>query len=447
MIRSKGKGDTIIVARVGGCGGKELRMTKPCSICSMTLKEYGIKHIHYSTDHGFSTSIWVNKMNYDFPIINNINDVLPHIEGKEEFSVMYKDDYTVINYNVAFEDTFQWNINDSLGSAIRRECRGLIFNSKTGDLISRPYSKFFNIGERNETDINKINLYEPHVVLEKLDGSMIRPIPTKEGFRLATKAGITDVAMNAEVFIADKPHYAKFINTAIKNNFTPIFEWCSRKNRIVVDYPEDQLILTAVRGNESGLYVLYSAMKEVAEQEGIPVVKAVDGLAVQNINLFVKQVREWDDGEGVVLRFNTGHMVKIKADYYVLRHKIKEQVSQEKNVIKIILEDGLDDLVPLLLESDVKLLQNFQKLFWKGVDEVSVELQELYNRSDENQSQKDFALFFVQSLLPKYQPFMFNMRKGMSAKDLLLEKISKSLSTSTTVENSRWMWNNYKLYE
>lgn len=385
-------------------------------------------------------------MNYKFPIIKNINDILPHIEGKSEFCIMEKDWYTVINYAVAFEETFEWNNTDPVGSAIRRECRGLIFDQNK-DLISRPYSKFFNVGERSETDINKINLYEPHVVLEKLDGSMIHPIPTKEGFRLATKAGITDVAMNAEVFIADKPEYAFFINMCISQNTTPIFEWCSRKNRIVVDYPEDNLILTAIRWNGDGSYVPYREMVEYPTKFNIPVVKAVDGLAVQNINLFVKQVREWDDGEGIVLRFDNGHMVKIKADYYVLRHKIKEQVSQEKNVIKIILEDGLDDLVPLLLESDVKLLQNFQKLFWKGVDEVSTELQEIYSRSDENQSQKDFALFFVQSLLLKYQPFMFNMRKGMSVKDLLIEKISKSLSTSTTVEKARWMWNNYKLYE
>jgi deoxycytidylate deaminase len=53
LIRSKGKGDTIIVARVGGKGGKELRNSKPCAICSLALDEYGIRHIHYSTNNGF----------------------------------------------------------------------------------------------------------------------------------------------------------------------------------------------------------------------------------------------------------------------------------------------------------------------------------------------------------------------------------------------------------
>lgn len=53
LIRSKGKGDTIVVARTGGRGGRDLRNSKPCPICSLALQEYGIKHIHYSTDHGF----------------------------------------------------------------------------------------------------------------------------------------------------------------------------------------------------------------------------------------------------------------------------------------------------------------------------------------------------------------------------------------------------------
>jgi RNA ligase len=130
-------------------------------------------------------------MNYEFPDINHINDVLPHIEGQDEFRVMEKDWYTVVNYMVAHEDTFSFIRERShYNMKVRRECRGLIFDTKTGQLLSRPYHKFFNAGEREETAINKINLYEPHVVLEKLDGSMIRPIPTKEGFRLATKAGI-----------------------------------------------------------------------------------------------------------------------------------------------------------------------------------------------------------------------------------------------------------------
>jgi RNA ligase len=380
-------------------------------------------------------------MNYDFPQIKTIDDVLPHISGREEFLVMEKEGYTVIKYVVAFEETFLWDSNDPVGSAIRRECRGITFDAE-GNLICRKFHKFFNVGEKEETQLNKINLYEPHIVLEKLDGSCVIPQPSLDGFVLTTKSGVTDISQQAEVFISDKPHYAKFIHSMFDGKLTPIFEWVSRKNRIVVDYENDNLILTAIRNTEMGNYLPYFNMLDLAEHWNIPVVQAVDGLVVQNIELFVKQIREWEDSEGVVLRFDTGHMVKIKSDQYVLRHKTKDAINQEKNVISIILNDDVDDLIPLLTPEDATRIQEFQHAFWLSFEDVAGEIYDLYRQIDKGQSQKDFALFAVSSVLPHYQPFMFKLRKGFPIKDLLIEQIRKSLSSQTKIDAARWMWGN-----
>jgi RNA ligase len=380
-------------------------------------------------------------MNYDFPQIKTIDDVLPHISGREEFLVMEKEGYTVIKYVVAFEETFLWDSNDPVGSAIRRECRGITFDTE-GNLICRKYHKFFNVGEKEETQLNKINLYEPHIVLEKLDGSCVIPQPSPDGFVLTTKSGVTEISQQAEVFIADKPHYMEFIHSMFDGKLTPIFEWVSRKNRIVVDYENDNLILTAIRNTEMGNYLPYFNMLDLAEHWNIPVVQAVDGLAVQNIELFVKQIREWEDSEGVVLRFDTGHMVKIKSDQYVLRHKTKDAINQEKNVISIILNDDVDDLIPLLTPEDATRIQEFQHAFWLSFEDVAGEIYDLYRQIDKGQSQKDFALFAVSSVLPHYQPFMFKLRKGFPIKDLLIEQIRKSLSSQTKIDAARWMWGN-----
>jgi len=386
-------------------------------------------------------------MNYYFPAITHIDDVIPHIEDLPEFRVMEKDWYTVVNYMVALDDTFSLVRDRSHHNMkIRRECRGLIFDTETGKLISRPYHKFFNVGEREETAINKVNLYEPHVVLEKLDGSMIRPIPTKEGFRLATKAGVTDVAMNAEVFIADNMDYADLIRGLIEGGMTPIFEWCSRKNRIVVDYPEDQLILTAIRDTVTGLYIHYAEMVEIAEHAGIPVVKAVDGLAIQDINLFVKQVREWDDGEGIVLRFDNGHMVKVKADDYVLRHKSKDQISQEKNVLQTILDDAVDDLMPLLTPEDAERVKAFQNAFWASVMDLCIDMDHLFQMGTKKYpDKKDFAVEYVQKeILPMFAPIMYAMKGGKGSRATIVDMISKSLSTQTKIDQNRWLWGELK---
>jgi RNA ligase len=383
-------------------------------------------------------------MFYDFPQIKTIDDVLPHIEGREEFLVMEKEGYTVIKYAVAFEDTFQWDSNDPVGSAIRRECRGITFDTK-GNLICRKYHKFFNVGEKEETQLNKINLYEPHIVLEKLDGSCVIPQPSLDGFVLTTKSGVTDISQQAEEFISDKPHYAKFIHSMFDGKLTPIFEWVSRKNRIVVDYENDNLILTAIRNTEMGNYLPHFNMLDLAEHWNIPVVQAVDGLAVQNIELFVKQIREWEDSEGVVLRFDTGHMVKIKADQYVLRHKTKDSISQEKNVLQTILNDSVDDLVPLLTPEDADRLKRFQEAFWVGLGEVAYEMAELFIEGNKMYPEKkDFAVEFVQKKVePIYAPIMYAMKTGKGSKEVLIGMIGKSLGSQTKIDAARWLWGNF----
>jgi RNA ligase len=383
-------------------------------------------------------------MNYDFPEIKTIHDVLPHIEGRDEFRVMEKDWYTVINYAVAFDTTFEWDSNDPVGSSVRRECRGLIFDDN-GVLISRPYNKFFNAGEKEETQLNRINLYEPHVVLEKLDGSMIRHISTKEGFLLATKAGVTDISEQAEAFISDKSHYSTFINKCIQKGTTPIFEWCSRKNRIVIDYPEDQLILTGIRYLNTGEYVPYDIMKRYTESWNIPIVKAIAG-DDKDITKIVEHIRKWEDLEGVVIRFDSGHMIKIKADDYVLRHRSKDSISQEKNVLQTILDDSVDDLVPLLTPEDAQRLRSFERAFWVGLEDVACDLAELFvTGNTKYPDKKDFAVEFVQKiLLTKYVPIMYEMKAGKGSQKVLIKMIGKSLSSQTKIDSARWMWGNLK---
>lgn len=380
-------------------------------------------------------------MHYKFPTITHLDQVKEAIAGYDEFKVNEKEGYIVVNYSVALDKTFEIKDieNPTEHELIRRECRGLIF-SLDGKLLSRPYHKFFNIGERPETDPNIISLRARHAVLEKLDGSMIRPIPTEYGFRLATKAGITDVAMKAEVFVADKPEYAAFIHSCFKRDITPIFEWCSRKNRIVVDYPEDNLILTAVRSNKNGLYSKYNFLYRLASNFKIPCIKKyAPGI---NFEELTDNVRDWKDEEGVVVRFDDGHMVKIKSLDYVLKHRSKDSIGLEKNVIEIILNDNVDDLIPLLSEQDANHLKEFQSKFWNGVDELSKEMVDLFTSgSTAYPDKKDFAVNFVQKMiLPIHAPIMYGLWQEKEIKDIIIDLIKKCLGSQTKIDANRWLW-------
>jgi RNA ligase len=393
-------------------------------------------------------------MNYNFPTISHINDVLPHIEGRDEFKVMRKDWYTVVNYVVAFGETFDWDESDVQGSVMRRECRGLIFDSMSGKLLSRPYHKFFNVGERPELRMDEVDMSAHHIILEKLDGSMIRPIAVPGDkhigeFRLGTKAGITDVAMNAEVWVAKHRNYVDFIRMAIEHDLTPIFEWCSRKNRIVVDYPVDRLVLTAVRVNTSGGYIPYRALQNFAKDYDLDLVKVIDSNS-SDINGLVDTIRAWESDEGVVVRFDApratawqgyGHMLKIKADAYLVLHRSKDAISHEKNIIEVVVNDQVDDLIPVLTADDAKRLRNFQRAFWMGVDDMASEMVDVYlDGGVDIVEQKDFAQKFVHSLPKQWHPFMYGLRKGKGARDMLVDSISKCTVSQTKIDASRWMW-------
>lgn len=222
-------------------------------------------------------------MFYTFPHITRIEPVLKAIEGSDDFRVTEKEGgYKVINYNLASSTTFPqviyrkqdkcsltldydtdivtWN------NTVRRECRGLIFD-KDGNLIRRGYHKFFNLGEREETLIENIDFSKPHCVLEKIDGSMVTPLWLPDDstgephLRLATKAGITDVSMEAEYFIADKPNYKEFMRVCHEQGLCPIFEYVSPSTRIVINHKEPNLILTAIRNIISGDYMPYYLLR------------------------------------------------------------------------------------------------------------------------------------------------------------------------------------------
>jgi len=383
-------------------------------------------------------------MNYDFPTIRHLDEVLKVVKGMKEFTVLKRGPYTVVSYQVAMPETFP-DVKGFFGAA-RRECRGLIFD-KDGKIIRRAYHKFFNMNERNETLEKKIDLSRPHVVLEKLDGSMVTPLilnrdTSKEFNRRvcwATKLGITGVAMEADAFVQKSNiRYNDFAIMCDAAAMTPIFEWCSRSNKIVLDYPEDQLILTGIRFYKTGSYIQYDQMVRIAENWGIPFVQRMD---IKDIH----DVSGMEGIEGIVIRFDDGHMVKVKCDWYVLRHKAKEAIKQEKNVISMIINDQVDDVIPMLAEAEAERLRKFGVDFWVGVWQYAEELTQMIHRMKNSHSRKEFALLYDKNIDKVKRSIIFGFYNHddvdrHEVKDRVIENIAKNLGSNPRVENVRHLW-------
>jgi RNA ligase len=384
-------------------------------------------------------------MNYEFPYIEHISQVTPLVKDNPAFVIADKGEYTVINYLLASPEVFPEV--DTKEDAILRECRGIAFDSKSGKIISRPFHKFFNLEERPETRLIWAETWEKFTAYEKLDGSMIRPLFLPSGMRLGTRMGITDVAMQAEQFIVRYPNYEIFMELCHKNGYTPIFEWCSRKQRIVLDYSEDNLVLLAIRDTKSGIYLSKADIYEYGHSLGIPVVRASDFRYMQDVADHTKKL---EGQEGYVIVFNSGHRVKVKSDWYVLLHKTKEFVSQEKNLLKCILTNALDDIKPTLPEHDLRDVEAYEKEVTKGIATVAEFLLTKYhlivNLSQTKLQRKEFAEEAVK-LGPLISPFMFKLYDNKDIMEEITNTLIKSCGSGTKLNASRWLMNFVKYKE
>lgn len=371
-------------------------------------------------------------MHYKFPEIRTINDVLPHIAGRDEFIVADKGDYTVINYMVSMSDTFDMTGPDDLTGAIRRECRGIIFD-KRGDIMSRPFHKFFNVNERDETQHQRIDLNQQHTIMEKMDGSMIRPFYTEGKLRLGTKMGVTDIAVEAEKLLTTEQ--IQWLDEIIHINVTPIFEYIAPTNKIVIEYSEPKLVLLAMRNNISGNYY----MPYKAPFEMVPMYGAVDGSMYD----YIERARQQQGREGDIIRFVDGHMIKIKNDWYVRIHKTKDLIRADRNIADIIVNEQLDDVLPLLDASDLKTVREYEKRFDAALDNVLGRLEGLITLAKvlHGGVKKDVALNFIPNLKNKEDAsFIFSALDGKELRPLVIKKIKDSVGNGPKYEAMmNWM--------
>ena len=188
---------------------------------------------------------------------------------------------------------------------------------------------------------------------------MIAPFIVNGKMIWGTKMGATDVAKPVEEFVKNNPQYVEFASDLIADGFTPIFEWCSRKQRIVLDYgSEDQLILTAIRNITTGKYRSFVWMKAASQGYKIPVVRQFEPQT--DMKAFLEYVRDLEDLEGFVVRFDDGQMLKLKCHWYVQIHKAKEAILQDRNIVSLIVENLLDDIKSHLPSEDKIAIEEFE---------------------------------------------------------------------------------------
>ncbi len=395
-------------------------------------------------------------MRYAFPhdiTLDEVRGVIArHNERTDSRAFIEADrgDHAIFNYLVAFEHSFPSPTTGDVALdreyAILRECRGLTFETATGRIIARKFNKFFNLNEKPETQAAVIDWSMPHEVLEKLDGSMITPFYVgdlehidPDNVRWATKMGLTDVAKPVDEWVSRNPHYARWAALSMYSGFTPIFEWCSRKQRIVVDYPEDRLVLTAIRNNKTGEYLPRNAMI-AAERSGIEIVRALPG-TIENLETFMAEARDLEGAEGYVIRFADGHMLKVKGAWYVQIHRTKELLTLEKDVLQLIFEDRLDDAKAFMDDADRSRVEAYNEAINRAIGATAGRLQTIAEagRLSTGGDKKLFATEFMKSLTLADQEstILFQLFDGKDADETVRRLLAKHVSSGPRVDSVR----------
>ena len=147
---------------------------------------------------------------------------------------------------------------------ISMECRSLILNMH-GDVVSRSFDRFFNHGEcpdfYADFDINRAQVFT------KEDGSLIKVYFCHETARweISTRSQafaegehqlggtFRDYVLKAMNLTEDQ--FQSVMNEEGDKDYTYICEYVGPSNRIVRIYEKDEIVLLAVRHNQTGDYL------------------------------------------------------------------------------------------------------------------------------------------------------------------------------------------------
>lgn len=264
--------------------------------------------------------------------IKTISDVVHLVVSGDDLSQyghVYqktRGDLTLLNYSQAAQFEGRWNY-------LERVSRGLIINHVTGEVVARPFDKFFNWGE--------CGLYgSGHVVnvAEKMDGSLGILYRDNGRYRVATRGSFDSEQAEWATDYLNRMYDISDLHESV----TMLFEIIYPDNRIVIDYGKrEDLVLLAIRSRANGRYVDHSVVKEFAGEFGF---NTPDYLYVDSVETVAKMTADIDaNHEGWVVEMSDGSRWKFKGEQYKQLHKMIAGLSF-KNTLEAC-RDGLVDTV------------------------------------------------------------------------------------------------------
>lgn len=343
----------------------------------------------------------------------------PILLTRAPYNLKYKIDGNLIIFNYS-------QIESDFSNPIVQEARGIIFNMKTGEVVCRPMSKFFNYGEENAATID----WDSAVVREKVDGSLMKLWWNDEvhAWWISTNGTIdaSKAPMNSIHFedFADMFHEAAYYSNlypissySLDINYTYMFEMVSPENRIVVHYPRTELYYLGRRNNITGEEILSNDDPHLSHMKRPRV------FSLSSLEDCIKAAEALPaDNEGYVVNDKFMNRVKIKSPWYITAHYLRNNgIVTSERILDIILSNEVEEVLTYAPElgKDIALMQSKMQKWYRVFRNAP---EELYNSGMLDCTRKEIALYILGHFNKQVQGYLFKwVDRGMTVDEYLGE--------------------------
>ncbi|MCK9361181.1 T4 RnlA family RNA ligase [Patescibacteria group bacterium] len=224
-----------------------------------------------------------------------------------------------------------------------RQCRGLVMDHR-GNLVAKPFTKFFNQGEHPETR----NLPdEPFLAMEKHDGHLGIVFRYEGQLHVTTRGTFTyKTAKIARSMIAKSSARARW-NKHVPEGLTVLVEIIHAETHVIRRYDEPGLVLIGAFDNASLREYGYADLLALGQQLNLPVASVVTFGSLAEIGHHMTENVE--NREGFVLWYErSGLRVKFKYQTYIGR-MVADKLSYPY-IIRRILDGSWTEKMDMLPE-------------------------------------------------------------------------------------------------
>ena len=327
-----------------------------------------------------------------------------------------------------------------------QECRGLILDAVSLEVVSYPFNKFFNYGEPLAVDVDWKSAY----VTQKLDGSIIKVVNLDGNFLISTNGMIDAFKCNlpenygrpfdtfGELFMEGLKWYGirkEDFDRLFKPGITYMFELTSPWNQVVVNWNVTKAWFIGQRDNRTFKETFFGD-SELADVFDTPKV-----FPITNVDECVKAAQELPDNEeGYVVVDRDFNRIKIKSPRYVQLHYMAgNQIWSPTRVMEIIRDNEISEYVAYFPKFKVAFdaIKAKYDSYARNLKDIQNAIDNLLEVENGSMPKKDFAKWvFVNNGIRPYSGFAFSYFDSVYAKtkkdDALVRSVDEYLAKMTT---------------